>query len=202
MQLKMQGGRSKAGPAVQLLIIYSVLFGVPLLMFSAGADPDTLLATMQRELQRASAALSKSDPAPYYMSYSVSDIDGTTIAAMNGSLVASLHPQQRQADVEMRVGSPALDNTHRQGRASGMSSGILPLDGDPDATARVLWQLTNREYEQASSAFVQVKTKASPAAGPAVASEVASPPAGPAASSASRSAVAVMPRAACGRGRA
>ena len=78
---------------------------------------------------------------------------------MNGSLVVSSHEQERQADVTMRVGSPALDNTHAQSRATGMTSGFLPLGDDPDATARVLWQLTNREYEKAASAFVQVKTR-------------------------------------------
>jgi TldD protein len=159
MRSKMQGKRSKARPAVQLLLISGILCGIPLLVLAAEANPDALLATMQRELQRASAALAKSDPAPYYVSYSVSDFDGATVAPMNGSVVVSSHEQQRQADVEMRVGSPALDNTHGQSRASGMGSGTVPLDGDPDATARVLWQLTNREYERASSAFVQVKTK-------------------------------------------
>ena len=58
----------------------------------------------------------------------------------------------------MRVGSPSLDNTHSQSRPSGITSGLLPLGDDPDATARVLWQLTDREYEQASGAFLRVKT--------------------------------------------
>jgi TldD protein len=159
MQSNGQVRRSKARLAVQVLLISGIFCGIPLLLFSAGTNSDALLATMQRELQRAGAALAKSDPAPYYLGYSVSDFDGATVAAMNGSLLLSSHQQQRQADVEMRVGSAALDNTHGQSRASGMDSGVVPLDGDPDATARVLWQLTNREYEQASAAFVQVKTK-------------------------------------------
>jgi len=159
MRSKTEAKRSKTRLAFQLLLISGILCGIPILVFSAGTNPDALLATMQRELQRASAALAKSDPAPYYLSYAVTDSDSAGVAAMNGSLLVSSHAQQRQADVEMRVGSPALDNTHGQGRASGMVSGILALDGDPDATARVLWQLTNREYEQASSAFVQIKTK-------------------------------------------
>ena len=91
MRSNMQGKRSKARPAVQLLLISGILCGIPLLVFSAGANPDALLATMQRELQRASAALAKSDPAPYYLSYSVSDFDGATVAAMNGSLLVSSH---------------------------------------------------------------------------------------------------------------
>jgi TldD protein len=58
----------------------------------------------------------------------------------------------------MRVGSPALDNTHSQSRPSGIASGALPLRDDPDAIARMLWLLTDREYQQASAAFLRVKT--------------------------------------------
>ncbi|HYL68337.1 MAG TPA: hypothetical protein VEX69_04160, partial [Candidatus Limnocylindria bacterium] len=65
---------------------------------------------MQRELQRATTALSKSNPAPYYLSYTATDIDGFFIAGANGSLISSNGFQRRQADVIMRVGSAALDN--------------------------------------------------------------------------------------------
>ncbi len=122
---------------------------VPRLLFSAGVTPDVLLTTMQRELQRASAGLAKSDPAPYFLGYAVSDVDGASVVAENGSVLVASRDHRRLADVTVRVGSAALDNTHAQARNSGMSSGLLPLTDDPDATARVLWQLTNREYEQA-----------------------------------------------------
>lgn len=114
---------------------------------------------MQQELQRASASLAKSEPAPYYLSYAVSDIKSSVIIGTNGSLVLSTSVHRRQADVMMRVGSPALDNTHNnKNRPSGITSGSLPLNDDSDAIARVLWQLTNRGYDQASSAFLTVKT--------------------------------------------
>ena len=153
----MRGKGAKVG--IRLPLICLILCGIPLAIFSAQVNPDLLLATMQRELQRASASLAKADPAPYYISYSVSDSEVATVAATDGSLLSSAHAQRRQADVEMRVGSPGLDNTHGQSRTSGMDSGILPLNEDSDATAHVLWLLTNREYEQASAAFTQVKTK-------------------------------------------
>jgi TldD protein len=127
--------------------------------FSSGSAPDSLLQIMQDELKRANAALAKSDPAPYYLSYAVADSKGTVIVAMNGSLVVSTSIQRREVDVMMRIGSPALDNTHsNKNRASGITSGTLPLNNDRDAIARVLWQLTNRGYDQASSAFLTVKT--------------------------------------------
>jgi len=125
--------------------------------YSAPA-PDALLDTMQHELKRAVAGLAKSDPAPYYLAYSVADQDNWVVAGSNGSLVVSASVRRRQADVIMRVGSAALDNTHGESRPSGISSGTLPFEDDASATARVLWQLTNREYEQSSGAFLKVKT--------------------------------------------
>ena len=131
---------------------------VPLAAFSSSATPDVVLTTMQRELKRATTALANSDPAPYFMSYAVSDIDGTAIVASYGGVIFSTSGVHRQGDVMMHVGSLALDNTHNQSRQSGIISGSLPLDNDADAMARVLWQLTDREYEQASGAFARVKT--------------------------------------------
>jgi hypothetical protein len=111
------------------------------------------MAVMLRELNRATSSLAKSDPAPYFLSYAASDVDTVAIVAANGGLVLSTDVGQRQGDVMMRVGSIALDNTHSHSRGSGITSGSLPLDNDPDAAARVLWNLTNHEYQQASAAF-------------------------------------------------
>ena len=127
--------------------------------FPAGSAPDVVLQTMQQELKRATSSLAKTDPPPYFLSYAVTDVDQFLIIASNGSLVLSTGAQRsRQADVMMRVGSAALDNTHNKSRGSGITSGLLPLNSDADAIARILWQLTDREYNQASSAFLTVKT--------------------------------------------
>jgi TldD protein len=137
-----------------VLIACAVPFGV----FSASAPENELLATMQRELKRATTSLAKTDPAPYYLSYAVTDVNGAAVIASNGGVIFSTNVDRRQADVMMRVGSVALDNTHNQSRGSGITSGMLPLNDDTNAIARVLWQLTDREYEQASAAFLKVKT--------------------------------------------
>ncbi|MFY9584485.1 MAG: metallopeptidase TldD-related protein [Candidatus Acidiferrales bacterium] len=123
-------------------------------------NPDLLLSILQQELHRATKELAKSDPAPYFISYSVFDQDALVIASSYGSLLNSFGGHRRSADVTMRVGSPALDNTHEGNRPSGMTSGSLPVGGDADAIARVLWQLTNREYKRAAPAFLNAKTSA------------------------------------------
>jgi TldD protein len=142
-------------PAIAIL---AIALAVPLNIFSSATKPDVLLTAMQRELQRATAALAKANPVPYYISYTAADMDASIIVGMSGSITVSNEVQRRQADVIMRVGTPALDNTHSRSRASGIMSTTLPLGDNPDAIGRVLWQLTDREYEQASAAFLKVKT--------------------------------------------
>jgi TldD protein len=125
---------------------------------AAKAISDPVLKAMQTELLRASTDLGKSDPAPYFTSYTVNDQDVVVLAGSYGSLITDAAVRRRQADVTMRVGSPALDNTHGQSRPSGMTSGPLPLGDEPEAIARVLWELTDREYKRAAPAFLNVKT--------------------------------------------
>jgi len=124
----------------------------------AKGPADPILTVMQNELARANSSLAKSDPAPYFLSYTVNDQSIVVLVGAYGSLLTDAALQRREADVVMRVGSPALDNTHGQSRASGMSSGTLPLGDDPDAISRVLWELTDREYKRAAPAFLNVKT--------------------------------------------
>ncbi len=120
-----------------------------------------LLSTMQSELDRAKTSLAKSDPAPYFISYEVYDQRNMTIAGTYGTIVTSVMGNHRWADVTMRVGSPAMDNTHNENRDSGITSGTLPLADDHDAIARTLWELTDREYRRATPAYAKVTTNKS-----------------------------------------
>jgi TldD protein len=147
----------KPRPWFPFLVVLA-LCAFPLGAFTSSPVANVVLTTMQAELQRATKSLAKTDPAPYYLSYAVTDADETDVAASNGSVIYSASVDRRMADVMMRVGSIALDNTHGQSRPSGITSGLLPLNDDSSAIARVLWQLTDREYEQASAAFLRVKT--------------------------------------------
>jgi predicted Zn-dependent protease len=113
---------------------------------------------MQNELSRATTELSKSDQPPYYLSYTVYDQDFVVLAGAYGSLLSDTAAERRFADVTMRVGTPDLDNTHGQSRSSGVTSGTLPLGNDQDAIARVLWELTDREYKRAVPALMNVRT--------------------------------------------
>jgi predicted Zn-dependent protease len=113
---------------------------------------------MQEEMQRARTGLWKLDPAPYFFSYSVYDNRLAMAFGSEGKLVNSFQVRRRAADVTMRIGTPALDNSHAQNRASASISGTLPLEDDRNAIARELWRLTYEEYRKASKAYANVKT--------------------------------------------
>ena len=117
-----------------------------------------VLDTMQAELDRGRTELAKADPSPYFISYTVNDRDSLTIAGSQGTILNSQNNRSRFADVSMRIGTPELDNTHNESRPSALTSGSIPLIDDKDAIARVLWQLTEREYRKASRSFENVKT--------------------------------------------
>jgi len=119
---------------------------------------DPVLKAMQSELSRAVAELGKAEQPPYYLSYTVYDQDFVVLAGAYGSLLGDTSAKRRFADVTMRVGSPELDNTHGQSRSSGVTSGTLPLGIDQDAIARVLWELTDREYKRAVPSLMNVRT--------------------------------------------
>src|SRR5215467_11919509 len=119
---------------------------------------DPVLRAMQTELARAVAELAKSEQPPYYLGYTVYDQDFVVLAGAYGSVFGSNNVHRRFADVTMRVGSPDLDNTHGQSRSSGVTSGTLPVGNDSDAIARVLWELTDREYKRAVPSLMNVRT--------------------------------------------
>ena len=123
---------------------------------TAASDP--VLKAMQGELSRAVTELGKEEQHPYYLSYTVYDQDYVVLVGAYGSLLTSTAAQRRFADVTMRVGKPELDNTHGQSRSTGVTSGSLPIANDQDAIARVLWELTDREYKRAVPALLNVQT--------------------------------------------
>jgi predicted Zn-dependent protease len=147
--------------AVSLLLIPVTADGQP-------ASP-VLLDAMTTELQRAFTSLGKQAPGkpdsdkqlpPYFLSYSVSDASGVSIRAQFGALVDSAVNHVRIADVQVRLGSSKLDNTHGEHRGTAVNSLQLPLGDDREALARSLWLATNTGYGTALDNYLRVKTEA------------------------------------------
>jgi len=145
---------------LRLFLVSAVvlLFVWPLTAADAAPKDDVLLQTMQKELERANTALSEADPKPYFVSYSAQDQEQMAVVAAHGALITSVSARRRTGAVSVRIGSSTLDNTHGNHRNSGLSSEVLPLGNDANAIARTFWRLTDREYRQASEAYLNAKT--------------------------------------------
>ncbi len=136
---------------------------------SAQQSTPVILDAMTTELQRAFSQLGKlaaNNPdaqkqlPPYFLSYSVGDASFVSISAQYGAVTGSASSRVRVADVQVRVGSPALDNTHGDHRASAVNSAQLPIVDDREALARTLWMATNTGYGNALDNYLRVKTEA------------------------------------------
>ncbi len=154
-----------APPFVLLLSIFAALPG--LAAAPAESSPSVLLNALTGELNRAFASLGKAavagadnQVAPYFLSYSVSDVSAVAIRAEFGALADSSAAHERFADVQIRLGDPQLDNTHGTHRNSGVRSFSLPLGDDAEAIQRALWLGTNGEYGAALDNYLRVKTEA------------------------------------------
>jgi TldD protein len=128
---------------------------------SAPAQTPAVLVAMQEELDRSMAGLSKGDPAVYFISYTVADREFSTVSGSNGALLSSTDDHARWLEVQTRVGSYQLDNTHRLGDRppSWTSPGTtVALDDDVSVLRREIWRETDRQYRAASEALIKVKT--------------------------------------------
>ena len=110
-------------------------------------------------LDGALASLPQPTPKPYFVSYSVADADQFSMTAAFGAITGGRSGHVRNADVEVRLGTPAEDNTHGDHRNSALSTIPMPLTDDRAAIARSLWFATNRGYARALDAYLKVKTE-------------------------------------------
>jgi TldD protein len=120
-----------------------------------------LVKILSDELDRNFKALQKSDPAPYFMDYSVTDDEADVIIASSGAVDAQNHIHQRILDVTIRAGTPQFDNYRRVGndRARFTTGTSIALDdSSPVAIKQTLWLTTDRVYRAISTRLIRLKT--------------------------------------------
>jgi len=116
---------------------------------------------MSQELNRNFTVLKqKADPAPYFISYEVTEQDYRSISGTLGTIASANNSKERALDVSVRVGSPKLDNYHniRGDRGQFTSGAPLAIEDNPNAIKRRLWQETDRAYRGAAERLIRIKT--------------------------------------------
>jgi predicted Zn-dependent protease len=119
----------------------------------ADAEKDPVLKAMLTELDRSKSDLQLKDfQKPFFIQYSIEEIDNFETKAEFGATSNSLRKHVRVARVTVRVGDYKLDSSG--GRSDG-SVQFAALDDDPIALRSALWMATDQAYKNALAAYAQ-----------------------------------------------
>ncbi len=125
-----------------------------------GADPT--LAALTEGLDGTRAALKSANlELPYYQQLVVWELEGVSIQATSGVDAALDHRLGRSLDVDLRLGSMQLDNTHKIRDASWFSTPERPQFNAPlaagPALVELVWRATDEVYRSARRQLTKVR---------------------------------------------
>jgi hypothetical protein len=126
-------------------------------------DPSPVLEAARAELTRTMELLQDQPVPPYFLAYEITESHAVDVAGSFGALHQSEETYRRQLDIDLRVGSYEMDNTHPvRGGARRLPDRYtlieLPLDDDPAALRSVIWSHTDRKYRRAVERLTQVRS--------------------------------------------
>jgi TldD protein len=118
-------------------------------------------AVVSEELARAMATLAARERSPHHISVTVSDVERLDLSARDGVLAVDERSVSRWLDVDVRVGTPALDSTHPlRGLSAYAADAREPLrvayagPGEELALRHALWRELDRGYRTAEERIV------------------------------------------------
>ena len=130
-------------------------------------NPASVRKAMEDELARSMKELrmGEDEPRPYFIAYTVSDLDQSTTSATLGAVTTAYAYQGRLLRTEIRVGDPNFDNSNFEG---GAHVEAIPIEDDYAALRREIWLRSDEAYKNAVETLAR---KRSAAAGQAAADE-------------------------------
>ncbi len=122
-----------------------------------------VLFSMKTELDRNFAAMKSQGSSPvYFLAYRGLEGEHTSVSGKWGALSDRSDPMRfRFAQVELRVGSPKLDNSHilrgYNDSSVHVASETLPIDNNDIALRTILWRLSDKAFWMAQKRFALIK---------------------------------------------
>lgn len=114
---------------------------------------DPVLRAMSEELQRSKEQLKLDQmQRPYYLEFSVIDVEQYAAEAEFGGLRVDQHARNRAVRAVVRIGDYKQDSYFRSGE--GVVE-LLPIDNDPEAIRHQLWLATDEAYKRAAAALTE-----------------------------------------------
>jgi TldD protein len=113
---------------------------------------------MQDEIARSMKDLQMGDePRPYYVSYTLSDVEQATASATLGAITAAHSYRGRLLRTDIRVGAASFDNTNFEG---GTRVESVPIEDDYAALRRELWLRSDEAYKTAVETLARKRAAA------------------------------------------
>jgi predicted Zn-dependent protease len=130
-------------------------------------NPASVRKAMEDELARSMKDLHMGDdePRPYFIAYTISDLNQATTSATLGATTAAHAYRGRLLRTEIRVGDANFDNSNFEG---GTQVESIPIEDDYAALRREIWLRSDEAYKNAVETLAR---KRSAAAGQAAADE-------------------------------
>jgi TldD protein len=145
--------------------VVSFLLASTCLLAAEEASRDVLLRALDKELKRSFEGLKQVEGPPlYFLGYEARDKQSYALNAKLGAIVYESERHGRSLDVDVRVGSRRLDNTHQLKGRTGrfefprMSYTELSVDDDEAALRADIWKRTDESFKDAVNRYTTVET--------------------------------------------
>lgn len=126
------------------------------LLYSQAAPPnDPLLSAMKDEVERSKTLQISSLDKPYFIEYTVEDVQTYSVSATLGGILAQNSNRARVPRTRIRVGDYAFDNSNYVFSDSSGGGGELTLDPDYSVLRRNFWLVTDRAFKNAVEAITR-----------------------------------------------
>lgn len=132
-----------------------------ILLINTGLGENRIINTMAGELNRSYQMLSRQKPYPlYFLQYEIMDEEQIIISASLGAITDKEETRHRYLDVDCRIGSYRLDNTHEIRGAEEYewwSTPVeVPQDDNQDALRLILWSETDKKFKSAQERYIKI----------------------------------------------
>jgi predicted Zn-dependent protease len=121
------------------------------------------MTALVKELDRSFKGLKNAEKAPlYFLGYEVTESGSYFLGSKMGALNRDSDYYKRELNIDVRVNTPEMDNTHQVKGESSWSSysqtQALPLsvDENEDALRARIWEYTDKAYKKAQESFTKV----------------------------------------------
>ena len=133
-------------------------------VFAADMKTDAVLNAMTKELDRSFKEFKNAEKVPlYYLGYEIIETRTYYLGSKMGAIDSDSDYANRRLDIEMRVNTPEMDNTHQVKGESAWTnysqSQNLPVavDENEDALRARIWEYTDKAYKKAQANFTKVQ---------------------------------------------